>query len=54
MLDLGCGVGDQTVELVARGARGPDFAQLREEFLGCLTHPGHRSKASVYCCIAKR
>ncbi len=30
---------------------GPDFEQLREEFLAGLTHPGHRSTAKVYCCI---
>ena len=31
---------------------GPDFERLREEFLGCLAHPGHRSTARVCCCIA--
>jgi ubiquinone/menaquinone biosynthesis C-methylase UbiE len=31
---------------------GPNFEQLREEFLGCLTHPGHHSTARVYCCMA--
>lgn len=31
---------------------GPELEPLREEFLGCLTHPGHRSTAKVYCCIA--
>ncbi|HEX6863434.1 MAG TPA: hypothetical protein VF414_11490 [Thermoanaerobaculia bacterium] len=33
---------------------GQEFEQLREEFLGCLTHPGHRSTARVHCCIATR
>ncbi|HEX5718554.1 MAG TPA: class I SAM-dependent methyltransferase [Thermoanaerobaculia bacterium] len=33
---------------------GPDFEQLREEFLGCLTQAGHRSTASIYCCIGTR
>ncbi len=33
---------------------GPSFEQVREEFLGCLSHPNHRSKAKVYCCIATK
>jgi SAM-dependent methyltransferase len=33
---------------------GPEFAQVREEFLRCLTSAGHRSLAQVYCCIATR
>jgi SAM-dependent methyltransferase len=33
---------------------GQSFDQVREEFLGCLTHPGHRSIAKVYCCIATK
>lgn len=31
---------------------GPDFEQLREEFLSCLTRADHRSVAKVHCCIA--
>ncbi len=31
---------------------GGSFQRLREEFLGCLTKPEHRSTAKVYCCIA--
>jgi hypothetical protein len=33
---------------------GPSFEQVREEFLECLTLPGHRSLAKVYCCIGTR
>jgi SAM-dependent methyltransferase len=33
---------------------GPDFEQVREEFLGCLTRADHRSLAKVVCCIATR
>lgn len=33
---------------------GLEFEQLREEFLGCLTHAEHRSLAKVYCCIATK
>jgi SAM-dependent methyltransferase len=31
---------------------GADFESVREEFLGCLNHPDHRSSAKVYSCIA--
>jgi hypothetical protein len=31
---------------------GPDFDQVREEFLGCLMRADHRSLAKVCCCIA--
>ena len=33
---------------------GSEFEKVREEFLGCLVHPGHRSEARVYCCIATK
>jgi SAM-dependent methyltransferase len=33
---------------------GPEFDGVREEFLGCLTRPDHRSAAKVYCCIGAR
>ncbi len=31
---------------------GAEYAQLREEFLQCLTHPDHKSFAQVYFCLA--
>jgi SAM-dependent methyltransferase len=31
---------------------GPEFEQVRDDFLGCLAHADHRSAAKVYCCIA--
>jgi SAM-dependent methyltransferase len=31
---------------------GADFPRLRDEFLGCLTRPDHRSTTKVYCCVA--
>jgi len=31
-----------------------EYDQVREEFLGCLARPDHRSVAKVYCCIATR
>lgn len=33
---------------------GPNFEQVREEFLGCLRRADHRSVAKVYCCIATK
>lgn len=33
---------------------GAEFEQVREELLGCLAHPDHRSVAKVDCCIATR
>jgi SAM-dependent methyltransferase len=33
---------------------GGSFQGLRDEFLGCLSKPEHRSTAKVYCCIATR
>lgn len=33
---------------------GPDFEEVREELLGCLARPDHRSTATIYCCIATR
>jgi SAM-dependent methyltransferase len=33
---------------------GPSFAQVRDEFLGCLTRAEHRSMAKVTCCIATK
>jgi len=32
---------------------GPGFDSLRDELVGCLADPGHRSLAKVYCCIAR-
>jgi SAM-dependent methyltransferase len=31
---------------------GPEFPRLREELLGCLASPDHRSLATVHCCLA--
>jgi len=33
---------------------GPNFEQLKEEFLACLARADHRSKAKVYCCMATK
>jgi SAM-dependent methyltransferase len=33
---------------------GPSYDRIREEFMGCLTHPRHRSVGTVCCCIATR
>lgn len=33
---------------------GPEFEELRDDFLGCLTRGDHRSRAQVICCIATR
>ena len=33
---------------------GPDFEQVREQFLDCLTRTDHRSAAKVHCCIATK
>ena len=33
---------------------GPNFEQVREEFLGCLMCADHRSAAKVHCCIATK
>jgi hypothetical protein len=32
----------------------PDFEQLREEFLDCLTRADDHCVAEVYCCIATK
>jgi hypothetical protein len=31
---------------------GPAYEQVRDEFLACLSRPGHASTAKVTCCIA--
>lgn len=33
---------------------GREFGALRDDFLGCLARPDHRSLATVRCCIATR
>jgi SAM-dependent methyltransferase/gamma-glutamylcyclotransferase (GGCT)/AIG2-like uncharacterized protein YtfP len=33
---------------------GSEFGLVRDEFLGCLARPDHRSLAKVVCCIATR
>lgn len=33
---------------------GPDFAQVRDEFLSCLLREDHRAASTVRCCIAVR
>ncbi len=37
-----------------RDFAGARFDRMREEFLGCLSSPEHRSTAKVLCCIATR
>ena len=32
---------------------GPAFDKVREEFLSCLGHPEHRSRAQVYCAVGE-
>jgi SAM-dependent methyltransferase len=31
---------------------GPEYDQVRDDFLACLARPDHRSRARVCCCIA--
>lgn len=33
---------------------GTDFERLRDDFLACLAHPDHRSRARVVCCVASK
>ncbi len=33
---------------------GPDFEQVQEEFLDCLTRADHESVAKVFCCIGTK
>lgn len=32
----------------------PDFAAIKAAFIDALGHPEHRSRASVWCCLARR
>lgn len=37
-----------------RAAAGADAECLRDDFLACLAHPGHRTRARVRACLARR
>jgi len=39
---------------VLRDFSGPAFERLRADFLACLARPDHRSRARVYCSIARK